>query len=217
MRSLSMSNTRSSLPRARSAQYAAVREIVAERLGQKWCLFLDRDGVLNRQIVGDYVRSWRDFEWLPDVPRALKLLREWAPHLVVVTNQQGVGKGLMGSDDLTAIHDRLQADLAEEAVVIDAFQVCPHLEAADCACRKPRPGLVLDWLANHPGCQSSLSIMVGDSQSDIGLARNVATVTGGCASIQVGEHTKTGEVADASFHSLWDFAVAVAHARVENS
>ncbi len=212
-----MSNTHSSLPPARSANHSALRQIVEERLGREWCLFLDRDGVLNRQIVGDYVRSWRDFEWLPGVRRALVQLREWAPHLVVVTKQQGVGKGLMGADDLAAIHRHLQADLTEEGVVLDAFQVCPHLEAADCPCRKPRPGLVLDWLANHPGCRPSLSVMVGDSRSDLELAHNVAAVSGGCASIQVGEHANAGGIADASFDSLWDFAVAVGQASGETS
>lgn len=45
--------------------YAAIRKMVAERAGHQWCLFLDRDGVINRQVVGDYVRNWRQFEWLP--------------------------------------------------------------------------------------------------------------------------------------------------------
>jgi histidinol-phosphate phosphatase family protein len=211
-----MSNTRSSrLGSSRSAHHIAVREIVAERAGHEWCLFLDRDGVLNRQVVGDYVRSWRDFEWLPGAPRALKKLREWTPHLVIVTNQQGVGKGLMSSDDLAAIHEDLQAELAADGVPIDAFQVCPHLESAACACRKPRPGLVLDWLEQHPGVAPALSIMVGDSQSDVELAHNVAAVTGGCASIQIGGRATIGGVADATFDSLWHFAVEVGHVRRE--
>jgi len=212
-----MSNTPSSLPRARSAQHAAVREIVAKRAGRDWCLFIDRDGVLNRQIVGDYVRNWREFEWLPGVRPALARLREWAPHLVVVTNQQGVGKGLMGADDLDAIHANLQRDLAAEDVTIDEFQVCPHLEAAGCACRKPRPGLVLDWLARHPDVQASLSVMVGDSPGDIGLAQNVASATGGCASVHIGKHATAGRIADITFNCLWDFAVAVGHERGNDS
>jgi histidinol phosphatase-like enzyme len=57
--------------------------------------------------------------------------------------------------------------------------------------------------------------MVGDSQSDLGLAHNVAAVSGGCASIQIGGRTGLGAIADASFDSLWDFAVAVARAREE--
>jgi histidinol-phosphate phosphatase family protein len=211
-----MSNTRSSHPSSRdSAHYAAVRRLVVERAGREWCLFLDRDGVINRRIVGDYIRTWRDFEWLPRAPLALKRLRECVPHLVVVTNQQGIGKGLMSTDDVAAIHHHLQAELATGGAAIDAFQVCPHLESAGCACRKPRPGLALDWLGQHPDIEPSLSIMVGDSQSDLELAHNVSDASGGCASIQIGRRALRGAVADASFDSLWDFAVAVAHAREE--
>ncbi|MCV7177486.1 D-glycero-alpha-D-manno-heptose-1,7-bisphosphate 7-phosphatase [Mycolicibacterium sphagni] len=191
--------------------------MVAERIDRDWCLFLDRDGVINRQVVGDYVRSWQDFEWIPGAQLALKNLREWAPHLVIVTNQQGVGKGLMSADDLAEIHERMQDELAADGVTIDAFQVCPHLESAGCDCRKPKPGLVLDWLRQHPDCVPSLSIMVGDSQSDLELAHNVAATVGGCESIQIGDHTQLDCCADASFDSLWDFAVAVGQARGEQS
>jgi histidinol-phosphate phosphatase family protein len=211
-----MSNTPSSRLSSRdSGHYAAVRKLVVERVGREWCLFLDRDGVINRKIDGDYVRTWRDFEWLPRAELALKRLREYAPHLVVVTNQQGIGKGLMSTDDVAAIHHHLQAELVADGVQMDAFQVCPHLESTGCACRKPRPGLVLDWLGQHPDTEPSLSIMVGDSQSDLELAHNVAAASGGCASIHIGGRTRRGPVADASFDSLWDFAVAVARAREE--
>lgn len=207
-----MSNTHSSRPsRRNSSNDAAVRNLVAERRGREWCLFLDRDGVINRQIIGDYVRKWRDFEWLPQVPLALHKLRKWAPHIVVVTNQQGIGKGLMSGDDVAAIHDRLEAELA--GVGIDAFQVCPHLESDVCPCRKPRPALVLDWLGQHPDSEPSLSVMIGDSQSDLELAQNVAAASGGCASIQIGRRTIPGSLPDASFDSLWDFAIAVGRAR----
>lgn len=172
---------------------------------------------MNRQIVGDYVRTWRDFEWLPRAPLALKRLSEWAPHLVVVTNQQGIGKGLMSADDVEAIHRSLRAELAVDDVLIDAFQVCPHLEASGCTCRKPRPGLVLDWLRQHPAIEPSLSIMVGDSEGDLELAHNVAAASGGCSSVQIGRRTNRGAVADALFDSLWDFAVAVKRARKEQS
>ena len=130
MRSPSMSNTLSSrLSSGSRGHRISLREIVAERAGREWCLFLDRDGVINRQIVGDYVRNWQEFEWLPQAPLALGKLREWAPHLVVVTNQQGIGKGLMSADDVAAIHQHVQAELASDDLVIDAFQVCPHLES----------------------------------------------------------------------------------------
>lgn len=210
-----MSNTRSSGPaiKADSDHQRAICNMVEKRQGRQWCLFLDRDGVLNRQIVGDYVRSWNDFVWLPKAKLALKELRAWAPYIVVVTNQQGVGKGLMTIGDLEAIHRRLQAELAAEGVGIDAFQICPHLESAHCACRKPNPGLVLDWLGQHPSCDPRLSIMAGDSQGDLNLAHNVATTVGSCASIEIGGRGDPDAIADASFDSLFDLSVAVGCAR----
>jgi histidinol-phosphate phosphatase family protein len=212
-----MSNTPYLRPRSKDpAHYAAVRKLVAERAGREWCLFLDRDGVINRRIVGGYVCRWEDFEWLPKASLALKMLKACAPNLVVVTNQQGIGKGLMSTDDLAKIHEHIEADLSAVGACIDAFEVCPHLESAGCGCRKPQPGLVLDWLGRHPDSEPSLSIMVGDSQSDLELARNVAAASGGCASIQIGQtrgRTARDAVADASFDSLWDFAIAVARAQ----
>lgn len=198
-----------------STSRVAVGKMVADRVDREWCLFVDRDGVINRRIVGDYVRRREDFEWLPGARCALAELRKWVPHLVVVTNQQGVGKGLMSAEDLVGIHRHLQAELAPDSVAIDAFQVCPHLESAGCACRKPRPGLVLEWLDRHPHTDASLSVMVGDSPSDLEMAANVARVTGGCVSIAIGQQAGDASPVDAMFDSLWDFAIAVGHARKE--
>ena len=191
-------------------QTAVIRELVAARKGRNWCLFLDRDGVINRQIIGDYVRCWQQFEWLPGAAPALRKLRAWAPHLVVVTNQQGIGKGLMSADDVAEIHQNLQSHIADGGSEIDSFKVCPHLESSGCRCRKPQPGLVLDWLRQHPEVNPSLSIVVGDSLVDIQLAEMVATATGGCASVQIGG-ARLKSTADASFDSLWDFAAALEH------
>ena len=200
--------------RRRTERYLVVKNWVSERADRQWCLFLDRDGVVNRRIAGDYARTWGDFEWLPGALEALVTLREWAPQLVVVTNQQGVGKGLMRAEDVSEIHRRLQADLSDAGALVDGFQVCPHLEAVGCSCRKPKPNLVLDWLRQHPESEPSLSIMVGDSRSDIELAQNVGVSTGRCVSIHIGS-PKLGAAAHASFDSLWEFAVMVADAREE--
>jgi histidinol phosphatase-like enzyme len=207
-----MSNTYSS--RISSKDRNPLRALVADRAGSEWCLFLDRDGVINSQVVGDYVRNWKQFQWLPNVAPAMRKLRDWAPHIVVVTNQQGIGKGLMTADDVHEIHRRLMAELAAEGVQLDAVRVCPHLESTSCPCRKPSPGLALEWLGQSPGSQPELSIVAGDSRSDLELARNVAIATGGCASIQIGT-ADLGGVADVSFDSLWDFALAVDHTRKE--
>lgn len=193
---------------------AIVRALVEERAGREWCLFLDRDGVLNRRIVGDYVRNWGQFEWLPGALGAVRILSRWAPHIVVVTNQQGIGKGLMTDHDVAVIHERMQDDVTGVARAFDAFQVCPHLASAGCECRKPRPGLVLDWLGESPGAEPQLSIVIGDSVSDLELAGNVGARTGGCAAVHVTGGAEAGN-ADIGVASLWDFAVEVAAARGE--
>ena len=196
---------------------AAVRRLVQERKSRNWCLFLDRDGVLNRRVVGDYVRDREQFEWLPNASLAVAELRDWAPYLVVVTNQQGVGKGFMGMDDVASIHEQLQRDLTGTNLgAIDSFLVCPHLAGAGCCCRKPKAGLVLRWLDRHPRSEPSLCVVVGDSRSDMELASNVAAATGGCGRIYIGDGDGDGGTgdADACFTSLWEFACAVKEARI---
>ena len=182
MRFPNMSNQRSSRPISSSqAHRAAVGKLVADRIGRDWCLFLDRDGVINRRVVGDYVRSWRQFEWLPGAQVALKTLREWAPHLVVVTNQQGIGKGLMSARDVATVHTHLEADLAAGGVAIDGFAVCPHLESAGCACRKPAPGLVrwndaprgvaLPWKSDDLSAALGVTVSDEDRHTALGDAK----------------------------------------------
>lgn len=135
-----------------------------------WALFLDRDGVINRRIIGDYVRTWDDFSFLSGVLTAMPQLAAWAPHIVVVTNQQGVGKGLMSASALTNIHDRMRLTVALVGGRIDDVRSCPHV-AGSCVCRKPAPGLVQRWLAEHPDIDASACVMVGDSAGDMAMAR----------------------------------------------
>jgi len=193
--------------------FPKLERVVNERIGQDWCLFLDRDGVINKQIVGDYVRDIQQFELIPGAIQAIKTLRDWAPYMVVVTNQQGIGKGLMSSADVHAIHQRLHELLEMEGVTLDAVFVCPHLASEGCPCRKPQPGLVLEWLDAHPHVDKSLGIMAGDSLSDLELAANVAALTGGCLGIQIGDKSLE-RPADISVSSLRELANAIEHIRL---
>ena len=211
MRSPNTSNTRSSHPTSSVSLPPLIQQVVAERAGNECCLFLDRDGVINRQVVGDYVRSWEDFDWLPRAALAITELAEWAPHIAVVTNQQGIGKGLMTADDVATIHKNIQSELGAYGVTVDSFLVCPHLASAVCNCRKPSPGLALEWLAKHLNVDPAMSVMAGDSPSDLEMARNVAAATGGCVGIHIGHGRHALD--PASYESLWDFATAIEHVR----
>jgi D-glycero-D-manno-heptose 1,7-bisphosphate phosphatase len=179
-----------------------------DRTTRPWCLFLDRDGVINRRILGGYVRDWSEFTFETGALEALAILARWAPHIVVVTNQQGVGKGIMSSSALAEIHERMRLSVAHAGGRIDAIQHCPHLASADCDCRKPNAGMAAQYLAAHHQLDASLSVMVGDTDSDIEMGRRLAGLTGGCVTVRIDKHPDP--IADATYRSLAEFAAAIA-------
>lgn len=186
----------------------SLETIVHRRADEPWSLFLDRDGVINTRIIGGYVRSWAEFEFVPSVLDALRTLARWAPHVVVVTNQQGVGKGLMTTLDLDDIHDRMRRAVADAGGRIDAVQYCTHLAGDDCDCRKPQPGMATRFLEAHPEIDPSLSLMVGDTDSDIEMGRRLALITGGCDTVRIDR--RDDPLATVTYASLADFAAAIA-------
>lgn len=200
-----MSSTCSSLV----TRHQIVEELVSSRSDRRWCLFIDRDGVINRRVVDGYVRSWDEFEFLPGVGDAMATFARWAPHVVVVTNQQGVGKGLMTERDLAEIHAGMLTQLAASGATVDAVLACPHLADGGCNCRKPRPGLALGWLAEHALVDPALSVMVGDSESDMDMAHELATATGGCTRIRIAADGKSTRNCDVAYGSLAEFAADV--------
>ncbi len=133
-------------------------------------VFLDRDGVINRDSP-DYIKSWEEFEFLPGSLPALKKLTAKGYHLIVITNQSAVHRGMMSLEDLERIHVRMQAAAAAAGGHIKAVFFCPHAPDEDCSCRKPRPGLIHQaQLRYHldPGS----ACLVGDSAKDIECAQN---------------------------------------------
>jgi D-glycero-D-manno-heptose 1,7-bisphosphate phosphatase len=128
-------------------------------------VFLDRDGVLNRSLVrgGKPYAPVRleELEILPDVPEALIRLRAAGYLSIVVTNQPDLSTGKQRPEVLEAMHARLMRELA-----IDSIRVCSHVDADNCACRKPRPGLILD-AAQEMQIDLAASYLVGDRWRDI--------------------------------------------------
>ncbi|MBL6721130.1 MAG: D-glycero-beta-D-manno-heptose 1,7-bisphosphate 7-phosphatase [Planctomycetes bacterium] len=131
-------------------------------------IFLDRDGTLNREV--DYLRRVEDLELLPGVARALERLSAAGFALVVVTNQSGIGRGLLDEEQLAAIHARLRVELRSEGVELLDVLWCPHLPPEEpggeaCACRKPAAGMLLEAARRH-GLDLERSWTVGDSLRD---------------------------------------------------
>ena len=160
-------------------------------------LFLDRDGVINTRLVNAYVRTPEEFELIPEIVPILTLARERGCLLVLITNQQGVGKGLMSMNDLERVHEHMQECLLSAgAPQIDAIYYCTDLDGTQSTHRKPAPGMLLDAMRDHD-IDAARSWFVGDSRSDAeaGRAAGVDTMLIGsydehAADIVVGSHTE---------------------------
>lgn len=135
------------------------------------CVFLDRDGVINRKPPeGNYISSWGQAEILPGVEAAILALNRSGRQVIVVSNQRGIALGLYTPADVEAIHRKLQEHLAGYGAHVDAFYFCPHDEG-ECDCRKPGTGMFLQAFRDFPGMSATNSVMIGDSVSDIEAAR----------------------------------------------
>ena len=145
--------------------FRAQKEFI-ELFPQDEFLFLDRDGILNKQIIGDYVRDWSQWQWLPGVLEAMPALAKRFKRIFIVTNQQGVGKGLMTETDLENIHRHMLADIEAAGGRIDKVYVCTALESEKNPNRKPEIGMALQAQKDFPEVDFHRSVMVGDSKSD---------------------------------------------------
>jgi D-glycero-D-manno-heptose 1,7-bisphosphate phosphatase len=138
-------------------------------------VFLDRDGVINRAIVRDGLPYGPDrvdeLEILPGVPEALSRLRAAGFRLVVVTNQPDVARGTRRREAVEAMNASLTA-----ALPLDEIRVCYHDDHDNCACRKPKPGL-LEEAARDAGLDLSGSFMVGDRWRDVDAGRRAGCTT----------------------------------------
>lgn len=129
-------------------------------------LFLDRDGVINKHLPNDYVKDWHEFEFLPEVHEALTIATTLFCHICVVTNQRGIGKGLMTERDLINIHEKMIAEIIRKGGRIDKIYYCTDL-SDESPNRKPNIGMALQAKKDFPDIEFDESIMIGDSKSDI--------------------------------------------------
>ena len=137
------------------------------------CVFLDRDGVLNRKPPeGEYIGRWSDFHLLPGVEEAIATLNRAGRRVVVVSNQRGIALGRYTAADVEALHAQFQEHLAAHGARIDAFYYCPH-DIGECDCRKPNTGLFRQAFRDFPDALVENSVVVGDSLSDIQAASSL--------------------------------------------
>ena len=127
-------------------------------------VFLDRDGTLN--VDTGYPYKPEDLELLPDVVKALTLLKAAGFLLIVVTNQSGVGRGYYSLSGVENFHNQIQKILNRSNIQIDRFYICPHTPEDKCNCRKPSPHLIYKAAEDYD-IDLSVSFLLGDKQNDI--------------------------------------------------
>lgn len=133
--------------------------------------YLDRDGTINRDKAGSYILKLSQFRLYAAAPAAVKLLNAKGYRVVVLTNQSAVGRGYMTMAVSRAINLKMVRELRRAGARVDAVYFCPHAPEADCACRKPKPGLINEAAMDRPA-DPALSFMAGDKKCDLDLARN---------------------------------------------
>ncbi|MDP2811458.1 MAG: D-glycero-beta-D-manno-heptose 1,7-bisphosphate 7-phosphatase [Rhodocyclaceae bacterium] len=134
-------------------------------------ILLDRDGVINFDS-DQYIKSPDEWRPIPGSLEAIARLTQWGYRVVVATNQSGIGQGLFEMDTLNAIHEKMIKAAAQLGGRIDAVFFCPHTNGDQCACRKPKPGM-LDQIAARYNIDLAGVPAVGDSLRDLQAALSV--------------------------------------------
>jgi len=135
---------------------------------------LDRDGTLN--VERHYLSDPAELELMPGVAEGLKLLKSHGFGLVVISNQSGIGRGIVSRDVVEAIHSRLRELLQRQGVTLDGIYYCPHTSEQNCKCRKPSPAMIFQ-AAEDLDFNARESFVVGDKCSDVEMGKRANAVT----------------------------------------
>ena len=169
------------------------------KIDKSWTLFLDRDGVINRKLDKDYVKSLNEFEFIPGALDSIVSLSDFFGRLIIVTNQQGIGKGVMTEEDLNQIHSFLLEKVRKMGGNIDAIYHAPQLEEEGSPMRKPGIGMSLQAKKDFPEIDFTKSIIIGDSKKDLEFGKRANMI-----SVLINDKS-ANKVEDYSIESLFDF------------
>ncbi len=171
-----------------------------KHIDNTWTLFLDRDGVINERIWGGYVTKPDEYIFLPGVLKSITAFSAIFNKIIIVTNQQGIGKGIMTEEELTAVHDYMIKKIEQAGGIIDGIYYCTDLAKKTDNCRKPSTNMAQRAVVDFPKIDLSKSIMVGDSQSDIEFGINSGMYTVFVKHEK--DESSSGDLADIEIKSL---------------
>lgn len=170
-------------------------------IDKTWSLFLDRDGVINIKLDNDYVKTIEEFEFIEGAEKAIQKFNNLFGFLFVVTNQQGIGKGIMTHENLRVVHNHMEEGLKSFDAQFNAIYYCPNLAEENATCRKPNIGMALQAKQEFPEVDFSKSILIGDSITDIQMGKRA-----GMKTVYISESLDNPENADWVVKSLAEFS-----------
>lgn len=173
-------------------------------INKNYTLFIDRDGVINKEKKDDYILNWQEFEFYEGVLEAFKIFNHSFKKIILVTNQRGVGRGKMSLESLLDIHKNMLAEIEGAGGRIDKIYFCTDVESNSIN-RKPNAGMAFQAKNDFKEIRFSESLMVGNRLSDMQFGRNagIKTVYLNTTNPEV----EVGHLAiDYRFNSLIDFA-----------
>jgi D-glycero-D-manno-heptose 1,7-bisphosphate phosphatase len=188
-------------------EQGAFTMIDLEIIDAGWTLFLDRDGVINHEKEQSYILHYEEFVFYEGVQEALRILAGIFGRIVVVTNQRGIGKGLMTKEDLTDIHENMLKEVEKAGGRIDRVYYCDSLSDAHPG-RKPNPGMAFQAKEDYPEIDLKRSVMVGNNISDMDFGRNAGMLTVFLRTTRPGFVLPHSSI-DLAFNSLYEFAKAL--------
>jgi len=178
-----------------------------KKITRDWTLFLDRDGVINDEKLGEYILHWDYFIFSKGVLEAFKKLSDAFGRIIIVTNQKGVGKGLMTQEALDTIHYEMRREVEIVGGRIDRIYACTDLDD-ESPMRKPNHGMALQARKDFPEVDFTKSIMVGNKPSDMRFGRAAGMFTVFVATTNPEVPFPHPDI-DLRFASLQEFAEAV--------
>ena len=140
-------------------------------------LFLDRDGVINVKLDGKYVKNPDEFEFMIGAETAISKLSKIFNRILIVTNQQGIAKGVMSGKELGVLHEYMLFELKKNGGLINKIYYCPHSASEICNCRKPNPGMIQQAMIDFPEIKAAESYLIGDSDTDILAGNKMGLIT----------------------------------------
>ena len=147
-----------------------------KEIDKNYTLFLDRDGVINYEKQNDYIHTWSEFKFYEGVFEAMAIFSKKFKHIVVVTNQRGIGKGVTKEEDVIYLHKKMNESIKKNGGRIDAVYFCRDIDSSS-PCRKPNIGMGLQAVRDIPTIDLTKAIMIGNSLSDMQFGKNLGIST----------------------------------------